>query len=57
MLVRTQMIIAELVLHKIRTDHTVLANGHIERFLSFRNNDLPGIMLAASFEKYLSEWS
>ena len=46
----------ELVLHKIRTDHTVLANGHIERFLSFRNNDLPGIMLAASFEKYLSRY-
>ena len=42
-----------LVLHKIRTKHTILANGHIERFISFRNNDLPGVMLAASFEKYI----
>ena len=46
----------ELVLHKIRTKHTVLANGHIERFLSFRNNDLPGVMLAASFEKYMHKY-
>jgi len=43
----------ELVLHKIRTRQTILANGHIERFVSFRNNDLPGIMLAGSFEKYI----
>ena len=43
----------ELILHKIRTRHTILANGHIERFVSFRNNDLPGVMLAASFEKYI----
>tara|TARA_B100000686_G_scaffold9382_2_gene9412 strand:+ start:1112 stop:4105 length:2994 start_codon:yes stop_codon:yes gene_type:complete len=42
----------ELALHKIRTKHTIFANGHIERFISFRNNDLPGIMLASSFEKY-----
>ena len=46
----------ELVMHKIRTKHTVLANGHIERFLSFRNNDLPGVMLAASFEKYIHRY-
>ena len=46
----------ELVLHKIRTKHTVLANGHIERFVSFRNNDLPGVMLAASFEKYIHRY-
>ena len=43
-------------MHKIRTKHTVLANGHIERFLSFRNNDLPGVMLAASFEKYIHRY-
>ncbi len=43
----------ELTLHKIRTTHTILANGHIERFISFRNNDLPGVMLASSFEKYI----
>ena len=46
----------ELVLHKIRTKHTILANGHIERFITFRNNDLPGVMLAASFEKYLNRY-
>ncbi len=46
----------ELVLHKIRTKRTILANGHIERFISFRNNDLPGVMLAASFEKYIQRY-
>ncbi len=44
---------AELALHKIRTKHTILANGSIERLISFRNNDLPGVMLAGSFEKYI----
>ena len=43
-------------MHKIRTKHTILANGHIERFVSFRNNDLPGVMLAASFEKYIHRY-
>ncbi len=47
---------SELTLHKIRTSHTILANGHIERFISFRNNDLPGIMLASSFEKYIHRY-
>ena len=47
----------ELILHKIRTKQTILANGHIERFISFRNNDLPGVMLAASFEKYLHKYN
>ena len=47
---------SELILHKIRTTHTILANGHIERFISFRNNDLPGVMLAASFEKYIHRY-
>ena len=46
----------ELVLHKIRTKHTILANGHIERFVSFSNNDLPGVMLADSFEKYIHRY-
>ena len=44
------------ILHKIRTKHVLLCNGHIERFLSFQNNDLPGIMLASSFEKYISRY-
>ena len=43
-------------LHKIRTEHIILSNGHIERFLSFQNNDLPGIMLGASFEKYICRY-
>ena len=43
-------------LHKIRTEHVLLCNGHIERFLSFQNNDLPGIMLASSFEKYITRY-
>ncbi len=47
---------SELVLHKIRTKNTILANGHIERFISFRNNDLPGVMLASSFEKYIHRY-
>ena len=47
---------SELILHKIRTDNTILANGHIERFISFRNNDLPGVMLASSFEKYIHRY-
>ena len=47
---------SELILHKIRTTNTILANGHIERFISFRNNDLPGVMLASSFEKYIHRY-
>ncbi len=47
---------SELTLHKIRTKNTILANGHIERFISFRNNDLPGVMLASSFEKYIHRY-
>ncbi|MDB0033649.1 2Fe-2S iron-sulfur cluster-binding protein [Alphaproteobacteria bacterium] len=43
-------------LHKIRTEHVILSNGHIERFLSFQNNDLPGIMLGASFEKFVCRY-
>ena len=44
------------ILHKIRTDHVILCDGHIERFLSFQNNDLPGIMLCSSFEKYMCRY-
>ena len=47
---------SELTLHKIRTSLTILSNGHIERFISFRNNDLPGVMLASSFEKYIHRY-
>ena len=31
------------ILHKIRTEHVLLCNGHIERFLSFQNNDSQGL--------------
>ena len=41
--------------YKIRTGHTILCNGHIE-ILSFQNNDLPGIMLSSSFEKYMCRY-
>ncbi len=47
---------SELTLHKIRSANIILANGHIERFLSFRNNDLPGVMLASAFEKYIHRY-
>ena len=47
---------ADQILHKIRADNIILANGHIERLISFRNNDLPGIMLAGSFEKYIQRY-
>ncbi|MAV82155.1 MAG: sarcosine oxidase subunit alpha [Pelagibacteraceae bacterium] len=48
--------IPDQVLHKIRADQVILANGHIERLISFRNNDLPGVMLASSFEKYIERY-
>ena len=37
---------------KIRAKKVVLATGAIERFLTFNNNDRPGIMLAASAYKF-----
>jgi sarcosine oxidase subunit alpha len=37
----------------IRTKITVLATGAIERPLLFKNNDLPGIMLASAARRYL----
>ncbi len=46
----------ELILHKIRTKNTILANGHLERLICFKNNDVPGIMLASSFEKYIHRY-
>ncbi len=38
---------------KIRTKHTILAQGSIERPLLFPDNDKPGIMLAGSIRQYL----
>ena len=42
------------VIWKIRAKKVVLATGSIERFLTFNNNDRPGIMLANSARKYLN---
>ena len=40
-------------LHRVRAARVVLATGAIERPLVFANNDLPGVMLAASVHAYL----
>ena len=42
------------IIWKIRAKKVVLATGSIERFLTFNNNDRPGIMLANSARKYLN---
>ena len=42
------------VVWKIRARKVVLATGSIERFLTFDNNDRPGIMLANSVRKYFN---
>ena len=45
------------VIWKIRANKVILATGSIERFLTFHNNDRPGIMLANSARKYLNHYS
>ena len=45
------------VIWKIRAKKVILATGSIERFLTFHNNDRPGIMLANSARKYLNYYS
>ena len=45
------------IIWKIRAKKVVLATGSIERFLTFHNNDRPGIMLANSARKYLNHYS
>ena len=42
------------IIWKIRATKVVLATGSIERFLTFNNNDRPGIMLANSVRKYFN---
>ena len=44
------------IIWKIRTTKVVLATGSIERFLTFDNNDRPGIMLANSARKYQNHY-
>ena len=45
------------IIWKIRATKIVLATGSIERFLTFDNNDRPGIMLANSAQKYQNHYS
>ena len=44
------------IIWKIRATKIVLATGSIERFLTFDNNDRPGIMLANSAQKYQNHY-
>ena len=44
-------------LHRVRAEQVVLATGAIERPLVFANNDLPGVMLAASVFAYLRRYA
>lgn len=44
-------------LQKIRAATVVLATGSHERPLIFSNNDLPGIMLASSVQRYTNEFA
>lgn len=44
--------VSQKLLH-IRSKKTVLATGALERPLLFKNNDLPGIMLAGAVRRYL----
>jgi len=42
---------------KIRAKQSVIAAGAIERPLLFRNNDLPGVMMADALEKYVRRYA
>ena len=44
------------IIWKIRAKKVILATGSIERFLTFDNNDRPGIMLACSARRYLNHY-
>ena len=44
-------------LHRVRAEQVVPATGAIERPLVFANNDLPGVMLAASVHAYLHRYA
>ena len=43
--------------HKIRAKQVVIAAGMLERPAVFRNNDLPGIMLASAVETYIRRYA
>ncbi len=44
-------------LHRVRAGQVVLATGAIERPLVFGNNDVPGVMLAASVSTYINRYA
>ncbi len=41
----------------LRTKHTILATGALERSVAFGNNDLPGIMTAAAANSYVNRFA
>ena len=43
--------------HKIRAKQVIIATGMLERPAVFRNNDLPGIMLASAAETYVRRYA
>lgn len=43
--------------HKILADKVVYATGATERTLLFKNNDLPGVMLAEALQRYVIEYA
>jgi sarcosine oxidase subunit alpha len=44
-------------LWKIRAKQVVVAAGSFERLLAFEGNDLPGVMLAASAQRYVAQYA
>lgn len=43
--------------YKILSDNVIYATGAIERPLLFKNNDLPGVMLAEALQRYVTEFA
>ena len=46
-------IVSEKRLYKVRADQVILATGSVEQPAVFRNNDLPGVMLASAAQRLL----
>jgi sarcosine oxidase subunit alpha len=44
-------------LWKVRAKQVVVAAGSFERLLAFEGNDLPGVMLAASAQRYVEQYA
>ncbi|MFT5112589.1 MAG: heterotetrameric sarcosine oxidase alpha subunit [Parasphingorhabdus sp.] len=41
----------------LRTKHTIIASGALERTIAFGNNDLPGVMTAAAARTYVNRYA